>query len=47
MHYVNLPHLVCFKSMPAIVLGGQHAQFGWFDLQLAATDEGLHPFIKN
>lgn len=46
-HYVNLPHFVCFKSMPSIVLDGQHAQFGWFDLQLVATDEGFHPFIKN
>lgn len=46
-HYVNLPHFACFKSMPLIVLDDQHVEFGWFDLQLVATDERFHPYMKN
>ncbi len=46
-HYVNLPHFACFKSMPLIVLDDQHVEFDWFDLQLVATDEVFHPYMKN
>ena len=46
-HYVNLPHFACFKSMPLIVLDDQHVEFDWFDLQLVATDERFHPYMKN
>ena len=46
-HYVNLPHFACFKNMPLIVLDDQHLECGWFDLQLVATDEKFHPYIKN
>lgn len=46
-HYVNLPHYAEFKSKPQITLDDQHENWGWFDLDTVAIDEGIHQYVRN
>lgn len=45
-HYVNLPHICCFKSRPDIFLDSQHMFVDWFDICSIIDDEGHQEYMR-
>ena len=46
-HYVNLPHYIFLKEMPALKVDSQHDRIEWFDIAKLANNSNFHNNVRN